>query len=148
MSGPTSPSTSVVSGKPTGLFGSRLSESSDTPTLLSPVSTSAESRQQLRAALEAISDYIGCSMDSIVSECGLLRKLNERSTEHYSQLVNLADDISHRLKETNDRYIALEPSLRKIDQFDARIKSLEEAATAIDQYIGQLEKQFHNLEKI
>ncbi|CAH8579989.1 unnamed protein product [Dicrocoelium dendriticum] len=108
MSGPTSPSTSVVSGKPTGLFGSRLSESSDTPTLLSPVSTSAESRQQLRAALEAISDYIGCSMDNI----------------------------------------ALEPSLRKIDQFDARIKSLEEAATAIDQYIGQLEKQFHNLEKI
>ncbi|KAF6773136.1 hypothetical protein AHF37_09004 [Paragonimus kellicotti] len=72
----------------------------------------------------------------------VLMKMNRVMIQHYMELNADANEIARRLTDTNERYRALEPSLAKIDEFDASIGKLERAAAAVEQYCNELESKF------
>ncbi|TPP63038.1 Bloc1s2 protein [Fasciola gigantica] len=131
--GPPVPTTSYSSADdwntiPAGLEGKDLSQSTG--------------RAVTQRAFDAINDYLQCDMDSILLDFSVLTRMNQAATERYAELNATANDITRKLVGVNERYLLLRSSLTKIDQFDASISALEQAAAELDNETRLLEQKF------
>ncbi|KAG5449548.1 hypothetical protein CSKR_101544 [Clonorchis sinensis] len=121
--------------------GSLESSASTGATPMSPVSPISKEQHVMQRTLSAITSYLDCNVEGALLEFSLLRRLNEASTNHFAELNGSANEIARKLTDVNERYLALESSLRKLDEFDTKIRQLEDAAAAVEQYTKQLGKQ-------
>ena len=86
-------------------------------------------------------------METTVEEYKLLEQMNRVTLTKYSDMSQITENVSKGVVELNGKYTALMPYLEQIDQIDASVSRLEQAAYKLDAYSKRLEQKFKSLEK-
>ena len=86
-------------------------------------------------------------METTVEEYKLLEQMNRVTLTKYSDMSQITENVSKGVVELNGKYTALMPYLEQIDQIDASVNRLEQAAYKLDAYSKRLEQKFKSLEK-
>lgn len=73
--------------------------------------------------------------------------MNKLTMTKYSDMNQITENISRGVTDLNSKYTELLPYLEQIDQIDASVERLEQAAYKLDSYSKRLEQKFKALEK-
>ena len=65
----------------------------------------------------------------------------------YSDMRQITGNVSKGVEELNAKYAVLAPYVAQIDEIDASVARLEQAAFKLDAYSKRLEAKFKELEK-
>jgi len=93
------------------------------------------------------SDWISGELETTTEEYKLLEQMNRLTMTKYSDMNQITENISKGVTELNSKYTDLLPYLEQIDQIDASVERLEQAAYKLDAYSKRLEQKFKTLEK-
>merc|ERR1719221_2313249 len=93
------------------------------------------------------SDWISGELETTTEEYKLLDQMNRLTMTKYSDMNQITENISKGVTELNSKYTDLLPYLEQIDQIDASVERLEQAAYKLDAYSKRLEQKFKTLEK-
>ncbi|KAG8251334.1 biogenesis of lysosome- organelles complex 1 subunit 2 [Homalodisca vitripennis] len=77
----------------------------------------------------------------------LLEAMNQATVTKYSDMRQIAGNISRTMGELNEKYKSLQPYLDQIDQLEDSVTKLEQAAFKLDAYSKRIEAKFKALEK-
>lgn len=104
--------------------------------------------QQLsKVMFEKIADYLQGELAGTLEDYKLLEEMNRATTVKYSDMKQIAANVSKALKELNEKYKSLQPYLEQIEQIEESALKLEQAAYKLDAYSKRLEAKFKALEK-
>ncbi|CAG9859828.1 unnamed protein product [Phyllotreta striolata] len=93
------------------------------------------------------SEYLYGELTSTLDDYRLLENMNRSVITKYSDMKNLTLNVKKSMSELNEKYASLIPLLQQIDQIEASVIKLEQAAYKLDAYGKRLESKFKNLEK-
>ncbi|XP_028142108.2 biogenesis of lysosome-related organelles complex 1 subunit 2 [Diabrotica virgifera virgifera] len=93
------------------------------------------------------SEYLYGELTSTLDDYRLLEVMNKSVITKYSDMKNLAVNVKKSMNELNEKYNSLIPLLQQIDQIEASVVKLEQAAYKLDAYSKRLEAKFKTLEK-
>ncbi|XP_037269516.2 biogenesis of lysosome-related organelles complex 1 subunit 2 [Rhipicephalus microplus] len=114
------------------------------------VDTATESRilNELAAAMfEKTGEYIQAELSSTLDDYRLTEEMNKLTITKYSDMKQIAGNVSKALEDLNEKYRCLKPYLDQIDQVEDSVTKLEQAAYKLDAYSKRLEANFKVLEK-
>ncbi|KAH8034000.1 hypothetical protein HPB51_018511 [Rhipicephalus microplus] len=77
----------------------------------------------------------------------LTEEMNKLTITKYSDMKQIAGNVSKALEDLNGKYRCLKPYLDQIDQVEDSVTKLEQAAYKLDAYSKRLEANFKVLEK-
>lgn len=103
--------------------------------------------QLTKLTFEKTSDYLEGELEGTLEDYKLLEEMNRITITKYSDMKQIAANVSKALKELNDKYKSLQPYLEQIDQIEESALKLEQAAYKLDAYSKRLEAKFKMLEK-
>ncbi|XP_059479312.1 biogenesis of lysosome-related organelles complex 1 subunit 2 isoform X1 [Neocloeon triangulifer] len=92
-------------------------------------------------------DYLYGELTATQEDYKLLENMNTVTAKKYSDMRQIASNVSKSLFELNEKYKSLQPYLEQIDQIDDSVAKLEQAAYKLDAYSKRLEGKFKHLEK-
>ncbi|CAB3369625.1 biogenesis of lysosome-related organelles complex 1 subunit 2 isoform X1 [Cloeon dipterum] len=92
-------------------------------------------------------DYLYGELTATQEDYKLLENMNHVTVKKYSDMRQIASNVSKSLIELNEKYKSLQPYLEQIDQIDDSVAKLEQAAYKLDAYSKRLEAKFKHLEK-
>ncbi|XP_076327800.1 biogenesis of lysosome-related organelles complex 1 subunit 2 isoform X2 [Tachypleus tridentatus] len=96
---------------------------------------------------EKTASYLQEELAATVDDYRLLEEMNRQAITKYSDMKQIAANISKALKELNEKYRNLKPYLEQIDEVEESVFKLEQAAYKLDAYSKRLEAKFKQLEK-
>ncbi|XP_022250460.1 biogenesis of lysosome-related organelles complex 1 subunit 2-like isoform X1 [Limulus polyphemus] len=96
---------------------------------------------------EKTADYLQEELAATVDDYRLLEEMNRQAITKYSDMKQIAANVSKALKELNEKYRNLKPYLEQIDEVEESVFKLEQAAYKLDAYSKRLEAKFKQLEK-
>ncbi|OWF40352.1 biogenesis of lysosome-related organelles complex 1 subunit 2-like [Mizuhopecten yessoensis] len=100
-----------------------------------------------RETFQKTAEYLRGEMEGTIEDYKLLENMNKITIAKYSEMKQLAQDISTSLQDLNDKYKTLQPYLEQIDHIEENVSNLEQAAYKLDVYSKRLEAKFRALEK-
>ncbi|XP_046663936.1 biogenesis of lysosome-related organelles complex 1 subunit 2 [Homalodisca vitripennis] len=92
-------------------------------------------------------DYLLGEMTVTHEDYKLLEAMNQATVTKYSDMRQIAGNISRTMGELNEKYKSLQPYLDQIDQLEDSVTKLEQAAFKLDAYSKRIEAKFKALEK-
>lgn len=95
---------------------------------------------------EKTSEYVKAELEVTLDDYRLLEEMNIRTSEKYSQLRGLSDQLKDSLQDLEKNYFRIIPYLEKIDSLEQKVTRLEELAYAIDSYTKKLEARYKSLQ--
>merc|ERR1719270_2739131 len=90
------------------------------------------------------SDWVTGELEATTEEYRLLEQMNKLTLTKYSDMSQITENVT---KSEGSQYTDLLPYLEQIDQIDASVERLEQAAYKLDAYSKRLEQKFKMLEK-
>ncbi|XP_064626710.1 biogenesis of lysosome-related organelles complex 1 subunit 2-like [Lineus longissimus] len=100
-----------------------------------------------RDAFEKTVDYLKGDLAATAEDYKLLEQMNRITIGKYTEMKQIASNVSHSMNDINEKYRSLQPYLDQIDQVEESVASLEQAAYRLDAYSKRLETKFKQLEK-
>lgn len=118
-------------------------------------STSLDSHRQPQETLDDLSKdmfdkvtaYFHGELDVAAEDYVVLERMNRATTTKYVEMKTTGSNIAKALNELNEKYAAIAPQLDQIDQVEAGVGQLEEAAHRLDAYSKALEQRWKTFEK-
>ncbi|XP_029822457.2 biogenesis of lysosome-related organelles complex 1 subunit 2 [Ixodes scapularis] len=92
-------------------------------------------------------EYIQAELSSTLDDYRLTEEMNRVTITKYSDMKQIAGNVTRALKDLNEKYKCLKPYLDQIDQVEDSVTKLEQAAYKLDAYSKRLEAKFKALEK-
>jgi len=96
---------------------------------------------------EKVAAYFHGELDGVAEDYAVLEKMNRATTAKYVEMKTTGSNIAKALNELNEKYAAITPQLEQIDQVEASVGQLEEAAHRLDAYSKALEQRWKTFEK-
>ncbi|XP_037559573.1 biogenesis of lysosome-related organelles complex 1 subunit 2-like [Dermacentor silvarum] len=96
---------------------------------------------------EKTGEYVQAELSSTLDDYRLTEEMNKLTITKYSDMKQIAGNVSKALKDLNEKYRCLKPYLDQIDQVEDSVTKLEQAAYKLDAYSKRLEAKFKVLEK-
>merc|ERR1712227_44880 len=93
------------------------------------------------------SEWVTGELEATTEEYRLLEQMNKLTLTKYSDMSQITENITKGVTDLNTKYTDLLPYLEQIDQIDASVERLEQAAYKLDAYSKRLEQKFKMLEK-
>jgi len=100
-----------------------------------------------RDMFEKVAAYFHGELEAVAEDYAVLEKMNRASATKYVDMKTTGSNIAKALNELNDKYAAIAPQLSQIDQVEAGVGQLEEAAHKLDAYSKTLEQRWKVYEK-
>jgi len=91
--------------------------------------------------------YIKGDLALTVEDYTLLEEMNRIATRKYSDMRGTGGIVTKGLTDLNQQYRVLQPYLDQIDQLEASVSHLEQAAYRVDAYSKKLELKYKQIEK-
>lgn len=118
------------------------------PQQSSSQSNSQETLDDLsRDMFEKVAAYFHGELEAVAEDYAVLEKMNRASATKYVDMKTTGSNIAKALNELNEKYAAIAPQLGQIDQVEAGVGQLEEAAHKLDAYSKTLEQRWKVYEK-
>jgi biogenesis of lysosome-related organelles complex 1 subunit 2 len=136
----------VMNSQP-GSKGKQNETVDDTANNTPPVPPPSDVVDLCREAFRKTAEYLRGELDGTIEDYKLLEKMNQLTTNKYSEMKHIALSISGALNDLSDKYKSLQPYLEQIDQIEESVAALEQAAYNLDIYSKRLENKFKALEK-
>merc|ERR1712126_587514 len=80
------------------------------------------------------SDWVTGELEATTEEYRLLEQMNKLTLTKYSDMSQITENITKGVTDLNTKYTDLLPYLEQIDQIDASVERLEQAAYKLDAY--------------
>uniref|UniRef100_T1JJR6 Biogenesis of lysosome-related organelles complex 1 subunit 2 n=1 Tax=Strigamia maritima TaxID=126957 RepID=T1JJR6_STRMM len=96
---------------------------------------------------DKVSDYMEGELATTLEDYRLLEEMNRVTITKYSDMKQIATNVSKSLKDLQDKYKDLHVYLEQIDHIEESVTKLEQAAYKLDAYSKRLESKFKHLEK-
>ena len=96
---------------------------------------------------EKVTAYFHGELDVAAEDYAVLEKMNRATATKYVEMKTTGSNIAKALNELNEKYAAIAPQLDQIDQVEAGVGQLEEAAHRLDAYSKALEQRWKTYEK-
>uniref|UniRef100_A0A1B6DGL3 Biogenesis of lysosome-related organelles complex 1 subunit 2 n=1 Tax=Clastoptera arizonana TaxID=38151 RepID=A0A1B6DGL3_9HEMI len=90
-------------------------------------------------------DYLLGELTVTQEDYKLLEAMNLATITKYSDMKQIAVNISKNMTDLNEKYKLLQPYLDQIDQIEDSVTKLEQAAYKLDAYSKRLEAKFKSL---
>ncbi|KAH7984474.1 hypothetical protein HPB52_021519 [Rhipicephalus sanguineus] len=87
---------------------------------------------------EKTGEYIQAELSSTLDDYRLTEEMNKVTITKYSDMKQIAGNISKALEDLNEKYRCLKPYLDQIDQVEDSVTKLEQAAYKLDAYSKRL----------
>ena len=100
-----------------------------------------------RDMFDKVAAYFHGELEAAAEDYAVLEKMNRVTTGKYVDMKTTGANIAKALNELNEKYAAITPQLHQIDQVEASVTQLEEAAQKLDLYSRELEKRWKQYEK-
>ncbi|XP_067140051.1 biogenesis of lysosome-related organelles complex 1 subunit 2 [Centruroides vittatus] len=96
---------------------------------------------------ERTGEYLHEELAATLDDYRLLEEMNRVTITKYSDMKQIAANVSKALKDLNEKYKCLKPYLEQIDQVEESVTKLEQVAYKLDAYSKRLEARFKLLQK-
>lgn len=93
------------------------------------------------------SDYLYGELTANLDDYKLLETMNRVTWTKYTDMRQIAVNVSKNMTDLNVKHDSLLPLLAQIDQIEDSVAKLEQAAYKLDAYSKRLEAKFKTLEK-
>lgn len=93
------------------------------------------------------SDWISGELQATSEDYKLIGQMNKATASKYADMQQITGNIARGVAVLNSKYSELQPYLDQIDQIDASVTRLEQAAFKLDSYSKRLEAKYKALEK-
>ncbi|XP_043836191.1 biogenesis of lysosome-related organelles complex 1 subunit 2-like [Dromiciops gliroides] len=98
-------------------------------------------------ATELLATYLTGELTATSEDYKLLENMNKLTSLKYLEMRDIAVNISRNLKDSNQKYAALQPYLDQITLIEEQVAALEQAAYKLDAYSKKLEAKYKKLER-
>lgn len=68
----------------------------------------------------------------------MLEDINEKTSQRYADMKQVAGTVSERLYQLNEKYEELRPYLQQIDEIDITSRKMEDAVGVLENYVANL----------
>ena len=100
-----------------------------------------------RDMFDKVAAYFHGELEIAAEDYAVLEKMNRATTAKYVDMKTTGANIAKALNELNEKYASIAPQLAQIDQVEASVIQLEEAAHKLDTYSKALEQRWKQYEK-
>jgi biogenesis of lysosome-related organelles complex 1 subunit 2 len=109
-------------------------------------SVSDEVRKMSENVFEKVSAFVQGHIQGTVDDYKLLEDMNNVTAQRYSDMKQVAETVSDRLSQLNEKYETFRPYLQQIDQIDETSKRMETAMTTLENYLTSIESRLRRMQ--